>query len=155
LVLIGRRVRRTRKGDFEVRLPPEERELLRTVVPQLADLLTGDLDDPGLRRLFPTAYVDDPERDAAYQRLVRDELADRRRAAAATMVASVDATRLDEAQLHAWMGAVNDLRLVLGTRLDVSEETDLVPDPDDPDAPLLALYGYLGLLLETLVDAVS
>ncbi|MGD9796712.1 MAG: DUF2017 family protein [Acidimicrobiia bacterium] len=154
-MLIGRRVRRTRKGDFEVRLPPEERELLRTVVPQLADLLTGDLDDPGLRRLFPTAYADDPERDAAYQRLVRDELADRRRAAAATMVASVDATRLDEAQLHAWMGAVNDLRLVLGTRLDVSEETDLVPDPDDPDAPLLALYGYLGLLLETLVDAVS
>jgi hypothetical protein len=154
-VLIGKRVRRTRKGDFEVRLPHEERELLRTVVPQLADLLEENLDDPALRRLFPTAYADDPAKDVEYQRLVRDELADRRRAAARTMLDTVDANRIDEAQLYAWMSAVNDLRLVLGTRLDVSEETDLVPGPDDPDAALLALYAYLGFLLESLVDAVS
>jgi hypothetical protein len=154
-MLIGKRVRRTRKGDFEVRLPAEERDLLRTVVPQLAELLEENLADPALRRLFPTAYADDPVRDAEYQQLVRDELADRRRAAARTMLDTLDASRLDEAQLNAWMGAVNDLRLVLGTRLDVSEETDLVPGPDDPDAPLLALYAYLGFLLESLVDAIS
>jgi hypothetical protein len=154
-MLIGKRVRRTRKGDFEVRLPAEERDLLRTVVPQLAELLDENLADPALRRLFPTAYADDPVKDAEYQQLVRDELADRRRAAARTMLDTLDASRLDEAQLNAWMGAVNDLRLVLGTRLDVSEGTDLVPGPDDPDAPLLALYAYLGFLLESLVDAVS
>jgi hypothetical protein len=154
-MLIGRRVRRTRKGDYEIRLPDEERALLRTVVPQLADLLEGDLADPALRRLFPTAYAEDPEKDVAYQRLVRDELADRRRAAARAMLDSVDARRLDDTQLHAWMSAVNDLRLVLGTRLDVSEETPLVAGPDDPDAPLLALYAYLGILLEAIVEAAS
>jgi hypothetical protein len=148
-------VRRTRKGDFEVRLPEEERALLRTVVPQLGELLEGDLADPGLRRLFPTAYADDPAKDAEYQQLVRDELADRRRASARIMLETVDATRLDESQLYAWMGAVNDLRLVLGTRLDVGEETELAAEPDDPDAPLLALYGYLGYLLESLVQALS
>jgi hypothetical protein len=151
----NRRVRRTRKGDFELKLPGEERALLRSLAPQLRELLDGDLADPTMRRLFPTAYADDPERDREYHALVRDELADRRRAAVDTMVATLDETRVDEAQLTAWMGAINDLRLVLGTRLDVSEETELVPDEEDPDGPLLALYGYLGFLLEQIVEALS
>lgn len=151
----GRRVRRSRRGDFELRLPDDERAMLSTVLPQLRQMLDGDLADPALRRLFPTAYADDPERDREYQQLVRDDLADRRRAAVDTVLATLDRDRLDEAELSAWMGAVNDLRLVLGTRLDVSEESDPVPDADDPQAPLLVLYGYLGYLLESIVDALA
>lgn len=151
----GPRIRRRRDGDFDLRLPDDERELLRNVAPQLRQLLDGDLADPALRRLFPTAYADDPERDREYHALVRDELADRRRAAVDTVVATIDETRVDEEQLLAWMGAINDLRLVLGTRLDVSEETEPVPDPEDPEAPLLVLYGYLGYLLESIVEALS
>jgi hypothetical protein len=151
----GRRIRRTRQGDFELRLPEDERALLRNVVPQLRQLLDGDLADPALRRLFPTAYADDPERDREYQALVRDELADRRRASVDSVLATIEESRLDEGQLLAWMSAVNDLRLVLGTRLDVSEDTDPEPAPDDPDGALLVLYGYLGYLLETIVEALS
>ena len=145
-----------RVGDeFELLLPDDERDVLRHVLPQLRELLDGDLADPALRRLFPTAYADDPERDREYQQLVRDELADRRRAAIDTFVATIDATRLDEDQISAWMRAVNDLRLVIGTRLDVSEDEELVPHPDDPEAPLIALYGYLGLLLDSIVEALA
>lgn len=152
---LGARIKRRRDGDFDLRLPADERELLRNVAPQLRQLLDGDLTNPTLRRLFPTAYADDPQRDQEYHALVRDELADRRRAAVDTLVATIDATRLDEEQLLAWMGAINDLRLVLGTRLDVSEETDPVPDPEDPDAPLLVLYGYLSYLLDSIIDALA
>jgi len=151
----GRRVKRTRRGDFEIRLPDEERDLLRTVAPQLRAMLDGDLADPGLKRLFPTAYADDPERDREYHALVRDDLADRRRVAVDTFVETIDETRLTEEQLLAWMGSVNDLRLVLGTRLDVSEETELAAHADDPEAPLLALYAYLGFLLEAIVAALA
>jgi hypothetical protein len=150
-----RRVRRTRRGDFEIRLPDEERALLRDLVPQLRAVLENDLSDPSLRRLFPTAYPDDPARDQEYRQLVGDELLERRRAALDTLLATVEATKLSEEELTAWMGAVNDLRLVLGTRLDVSEDMDPVPAPDDPDAPLLALYGYLGYLLESIVEALA
>ena len=150
----NRRVKRTRRGDFELKLPAEERAVLEALAPQLRALLDGDLADPSLRRLFPTAYAEDPERDREYHALVRDELADRRRTAVDTLLATLDDPRLTEEQLTAWMGAINDLRLVLGTRLDVSEETDLV-DPDDPDAPMLALYGYLGFLLENIVEALA
>jgi hypothetical protein len=151
----NRRVKRTRAGDFEVKLPAEERAVLEALAPQLRELLDGDLADPGLRRLFPTAYAEDAERDREYHALVRDDLADRRRAAVDTLLATLDERRLTEEQLTAWMGAVNDLRLVLGTRLDVSEETELIDDPDDPESALLALYGYLGFLLEQIVDALA
>ena len=155
--MLGRRVRRTRRGDFDVRLPDAERRLLAALVPQLRAALTEgeQLADPSLRRLFPTAYPEDPELDAEYHQLVHDDLLERRLASLDTVAATVDATRLDEEQLLAWMGAVNDLRLVLGTRLDVSEESDLDPDPDDPEAGPLAVYAYLGFLLESIVNALQ
>jgi len=153
--MFGPRVRRNRKGEFEIRLPDGERDLLRSVAPQLRQLLDTDVDDPDMRRLFPTAYADDPKREEEYRLMVRDDLLERRRAAVDTLMATIDATRLTEEQLLAWMGAVNDLRLVLGTRLDVSEDMDPVPDPADPGAPLLSLYGYLGYLLESLIEAIS
>lgn len=153
-------VRRTRTGDFEIRLSDPERRLLGSLVPQLRAALEVDADaggtkDPSLRRLFPTAYPQDQEQDLEYRSMVHDDLLARRHAALDTMESTLAATRLDEEALLAWMGAVNDLRLVLGTRLDVSEESDLVPDPDDPDGPALAVYGYLGFLLESMISALS
>ena len=155
-------VRRTRRGDFEIRLSDPELRLLGSLVPQLraaleadAEAEAGEAKDPTLRRLFPTAYPDDENRDLEYRSMVHDDLLARRHATLDTMESTLAATRLDEEALLAWMGAVNDLRLVLGTRLDVSEESDLVPDPDDPDAPALAVYGYLGFLLESMISALS
>lgn len=154
----ARRLRRTRRGDFEVRLPEEERALLSALVPQLRQVLHADAgagSDPQLRRLYPAAYPDDPEQDRDYRGLVADDLLARRLRALETLEATVSSTRLQEAELEAWMGAVNDLRLVLGTRLDVSEESDLEVDPDHPEAASLAVYGYLGFLLETIVAALG
>ena len=72
-----------------------------------------------------------------------------------TVLSTLRADRIAEDELFAWMGAINDLRLVLGTRLDVSEETDLEVGPEHPEAAAYALYAYLGWLLELLVDAVA
>ena len=151
----ARPIRRTRRGDFDVRLGAQERELLASLVPQLRALLDGDTDDPALRRLFPVAYAEDPEREAEYRGLVRDDLADRRRAALGVLESTAHAERVDEETLLAWMAVVNDLRLVLGTTLDVSEDSEPELDPSDPSAPALAVYGYLGYLLENIVDALS
>lgn len=148
------RISRTRHGTFAVRLPEPERALLASVVDQLRELLELTTDDPSVRRLFPTAYHEDAERDREYQQLVRDELLERRLASLAVVEATASADELDEPQLTAWLTALNDVRLVLGTRLDVSEDQDGL-DEDDPDAPALAVYGYLGMLLSEVVDALA
>ena len=150
-----RRVRRARDGSFVVALPENERRLIASLVPQLRDLLTVG-DDPDLTRLFPPAYADDPARDAEYRALVHDELLEKRLAALDTLEASVEATRLDETGLTGWMQAVNAIRLVLGTKLDVTEDMDWSAiDPDDPNAFAYAVYDYLTMLLGSIVDAMS
>ncbi len=152
--LFRRRIGRTRRGTYAVRLPTEERELLASLVDQLRELLELSTDDPSVRRLFPTAYHDDAERDREYQQLVRDELLERRLTALSTVEESAESAELDEAQLGAWLTALNDLRLVLGTRLDVSEDQAAI-DEDHPDAPALAVYGYLSGLLDEVVAALA
>jgi hypothetical protein len=148
------RIARTRHGAYAVHLPAPERELLANLVDQLRELLELTTDDPSVRRLFPTAYHEDAERDQEYQQLVRDELLAGRLAALATVEATAGADELDEAELTAWLTALNDLRLVLGTRLDVSEDqTDIAED--DPDAPAMAVYGYLSVLLGDVLDALA
>jgi len=156
-VIPGRRIKRSRKGGFDLRLPESERQLVASLVGQLRTVLIGDdvAADPGMRRLFPSAYADDAARDTEYREMVHDDLLTARLGALDVVEATVEASNVDEAQLLAWMGAVNDLRLVLGTRLDVSEETTFDADPDDPDAPALAVYQYLSFLLESIIDALS
>ena len=152
--LFSRRIRRTGAGRYRIELPEPEVDLLRSLVPQLRDLLTTD--DPSLTRLFPTAYADDPERDAGYQALVRDELLEKRFASLDLLEQTLEGGEVDEATLSAWMRGLNDLRLVLGTRLDVSEDDEpLDVDPDDPEAPAWAIYHYLGGLLAMIVDALT
>jgi len=141
-------------GGYRLQLPNEERELLRSLPAQLGDLLRTS--DPSLRRLFPPAYADDSEADDEFRRLMRADLLEGKLEALRVVEETVDAERLTGAQLEAWLGALESLRLYLGTQLDVTEETymdDL--DPDDPEAPALALYAYLSWLQEQAVEALS
>jgi hypothetical protein len=152
--MLGRRVKRTRKGEYQLRLPPEERELLRDLPAQLRELLTSD--DPALRRLFPPAYKDDVALEAEYRHYMGDDLLASHERSLQAMEDTIDADVVDEEQLLGWLGALNDLRLVLGTRIDVTEDMyEREMEPDDPRAPSFAVYTYLGWLQEQVVDALS
>ncbi len=62
---------------------------------------------------------------------------------------------LDEAQMVAFMQAVNGVRLVLGTLLDVTEDDELVDPEEVDDTPEYHLYGYLSWVLDSSVQALS
>ncbi|MDQ3757921.1 MAG: DUF2017 domain-containing protein, partial [Actinomycetota bacterium] len=142
-------------GSLRVRLDSEERDLLRTLPGQLRELLEETPDDPSLRRLFPPAS-DDEEIEAEYRRFMAPDLRDHRLGALAVMESTIDAERLSEDEAAAWLSALNDMRLVLGTRLDVTEDLDPAQlSPDDPRTPGLALYGYLSWVVEQLVEALA
>jgi hypothetical protein len=142
-------------GGVELRLSREERSLLAGVVAELRALLEGAPGDPSLRRLFPPAY-DEAEDESAYRDLMGGELLEGRLAALELVAQTLERERLSADEADAWLRALNDLRLVLGTRLDVREDT--FADElrrDDPRAPALAVYGYLSWMQEQLISALS
>jgi hypothetical protein len=150
-----RPVERMEDGRFEVRLSGQERSLLRSLPAALDDLLVAEPADPSLRRLFPPAY-EDAELEAEYQGLVGEELLGGHRASLLALAETVDREHVSEEEIHVWLAALNDLRLVLGTRLGVTEETyeDGI-DETDPQADDLALYAYLTWLQDGILQALT
>ncbi len=142
-----------RRGRVLLKIDDRERDLMRSVLAELRELLSLDAEDPRVRRLYPAAYASDPEKEADYRRLTHDELRDGRLANVDAVEGSLSAKELTPEQLTAWMQSVNALRLIIGTMLDVSEDDQpFAFDPEDPNARNMALYGYLGVLLEEIVD---
>ena len=130
-------------------------------------------DDPALARLFPSAYHDPgrtpddrAEADSAeFRRFTEPDLRARKRDNALLVVRALDglhpaggrpaALRLSAADAPRWLTTLNDLRLTIGSRLDVDEDPDseLYRLPDrDPRKPLVMAYMWLGALQETLVE---
>jgi hypothetical protein len=147
-----RRFSSDRHGRVHPNLSVDERELLASLPDQVLELIAEE--DPSTRRLFPSAYPDDPEAEREYRALMGPSLLDHHRAALAAFSESVAADVVEANELEQWMGALEVLRLVLGTKLDVTEEMEHVA-PDDPRAPGLALYGYLSMLQDEVVTALS
>ncbi|MGW6906544.1 DUF2017 domain-containing protein [Streptomyces sp. NPDC054940] len=135
--------------------------------------------DPVLRRLFPDAYSDpegtpqakEAEEQRAYsaefRRYTENDLRAGKRAGALAVVRSLDALsaasageggavlKLSVEESQQWLGALNDLRLAIGSRLDIADEDDTellyrLPD-EDPRKPMVMAYLWLGGLQETLV----
>ena len=99
---------------------------------------------------------DDPAWSAGFRDLVRGDLDDARRQHIATVEASLDARTIDDADAEAWLHVLNDLRLVLGTRLGVIDDgDDAAFDPEDPDAATKVVYAYTGYLESQFVDVLA
>jgi len=119
-----------------------------------ADDLAGD---PGIARLLPEGHRGDPELAADYRELTESSL----RSGKADDLATVRATlpdgggevRLDPDQAAAWLRSTNDLRLALGTRLDISEDSEPPEDIVGEEDQQLAVYYWLTALQGSLVDA--
>ena len=152
-MFLPRQIRR--KGDrVRLNLDSHEQALLRELLQELEPLL-AEPDDPSLRRLFPPAYSDE-QSDDQYRSLVRDQLVRGRARSLATMRDTLAKDEIDLAQADEWLRALNDLRLVLGTRLEVTEDLDYESiDLDTPRGRDLAVYGYLAWLQEQLVEALQ
>ncbi|MGW1466931.1 DUF2017 domain-containing protein [Streptomyces sp. NPDC002308] len=128
--------------------------------------------DPALARLFPDAYGNDDkelrEASSEFRRFTEIDLRARKREDALAVVRSLDSVttgedgsgelRLTADESRQWLGALNDLRLTIGTRLEVSDddqgqEGSLYRLPDsDPRKPMVLAYLWLGALQETLVE---
>jgi Domain of unknown function (DUF2017) len=129
-------------------------------------------DDPVLARLFPTAYADDDEAAAEFRRFTEGSLRNGKAAGAAAVIDTLEEAglpadlaadpgvvidvELDQDAAMVWVRTFTDLRLALGTRLEVEQDDDAywdsLPD-DDQRAQAHHIYQWVGYLQESLVDA--
>ena len=138
--------------SFQVNLTDSQRELIGDLLQQVKELLTTD--SPTLERLFPPAYGDDIERSAGYAVLAGSELVEKRLAAISTFEDEIALTELSTTQLSTWMRCINDMRLIIGTALNLTDD-EVMPDLTEDGLHLLAVYEELGYLLEFTVRALT
>ena len=151
-------LRRRSDGTFGWNLAKNERDVLTHVAKDFRALLAAETpsSDPSLQRLFPPARIDDPIEELEYERKIGDSLLSAKLEQLTILERCVGSRVLSEEDVLACMRAVNDLRLVLGTRLDVREESDPSEFAGDPERrSTFELYAYLSWLLESLIDAMS
>lgn len=146
-------------GAVEVRWEEYEVQLLSGLMDEMKLLLEADIpkSDSVISRLFPDAY-DEPDDARAFNELVGGELSETKRAALATARDTLSENRASwsREEAEAWLTLLTDLRLAIGTRLDVDEETmasDL--DPDSPDAAALSVLHWLGWVQESVLAAMT
>ncbi len=176
--------RRARKGDLSATFGPDEHRVFRHLFLEMLQLVGDESDepdgaeddplaralgigtatetpeDPALARLFPDGYSDDPEAAADFRRYTEPGLRSAKRSGLETALATLGEEPgkvvLSPEQAEAWLGALNDTRLVLGSRLGVTEDLEELVGSladDDPRLGLLWVYDRLTYLQETLVQA--
>jgi uncharacterized protein DUF2017 len=149
-------------GTIEVRLSEPEAAAVKRVASDILDELNS-AEDPGLRRLFPPAYEKEPELEEEFRRFTHDDLVGHKRETASAVIESINGGKrkrgawtgkLDQETAHAWLTMLNDARLILGTRLDVTEEMEHTPLPEsDPRSTDHNIYLYLSSLQWALLEA--
>lgn len=155
-------VLRRRKNDPVLHLDAHECDLVRQLLAEMRTLLQADLPraDEVTHRLFPDAF-DDPAEAENFRELVGDELR-------ATKLAAVEEFEgrvadegpadiaLESAAIPGLLSVLTDMRLAIGTRLGVTEETmGTELDPSDPDAPALSVLHWLGWVQESVLAAID
>jgi Domain of unknown function (DUF2017) len=151
------------RGGVRVDLADYEAELLRGLASEMRILLEADVPsvDPVKARLFPRAY-EETDKQAKYESLIGEDLLSAKKNALGVVVESLDdegpaSVMLAGDGVEAWLSFLTDLRLAIGTRLEVDEDRmGSEVDPDDADAAAMSTLHWLGLIqgliLEELED---
>jgi uncharacterized protein DUF2017 len=150
-------------------LQRDEARTLREFIAEYITLLNDgfDHDDPVIERLFPDIYPDDPAAGADFRTYTEEELKAAKLDQAGAMLAALPgrgATRvtLDLEAAEAWLRALTDLRLALGIRLGLTDDSVLedemdeavLRNPTSSRVVQLCLYSYLSFLQQSLLDAI-
>lgn len=150
-------------GDgIRISLDEQETGILRELAKEMRLLLEADIPpgDDVLQRLFPRAYEDEEEQKS-YEDLIGNELRDVKREALRKVEDALGPagpldTELPASDVDEWLRFLNDVRLAIGTRLEVDErKMEKEFDPNDPEAPALSVLHWLGWLQGTMLEELS
>lgn len=146
-------------GAIRLGLEDAEASLLRALTREMQTLLDADIPsgDPVKERLFPRAY-EDPGNEETFRDLVAGDLENAKSQAVREVRDALGPSgrvevKLGPDEVSTWLRLLTDLRLAIGVRLDVTEETMSEEiDPDDPNASAFAVLEWLGFLQGSILE---
>ncbi|MGH3977928.1 MAG: DUF2017 domain-containing protein [Pseudonocardiaceae bacterium] len=170
-----------RRGHLVGEFDQPEATLLRGMVGQVRDMLgaraadvpqdelaeltgitagpTTPPTDRVLARLLPDFHREDEGLSGGMRSLHEPELLAAKDGVAAVVLETCPpqggTVRLSEEQAHAWLSALNDVRLALGTALEVTEDMPDELPSDDPRSSHLPVYHWLTWVQESLIQALG
>lgn len=170
-----------RRGQLVAQLAQPEAALLRGTVGQIREMLderagSGERDelaeltgmttgpssppeDRVLARLLPDFHREDEDLSGGMRSLHEPELIAAKDGVAAVVLETCPpdggTVRLSDEQARAWLSALNDVRLALGTTLEITEDMPDELPADDPRAEQLPVYHWMTWVQESLVRALS
>ncbi|HMD95310.1 MAG TPA: DUF2017 domain-containing protein [Trebonia sp.] len=119
-------------------------------------------EDPVLARLLPDAYQDDPAAAGEFRKYTESSLREAKKYFAQTLLDTLPPNggrvKLTGDQARDWLRALNDVRLMFGVRLEVTEDFEdqlAALSPEDPKIAAFEVYGWLGAVQESLVQALA
>jgi Domain of unknown function (DUF2017) len=129
---------------------------------ELTGITAGPTTPPAdrvLARLLPDFHREDATLSGGLRALHEPELLAVKDGVAAVVLETCPARggriRLTDEQAQAWLSALNDVRLALGTVLEVTEDMPDELPADDPRAPHLVVYHWLTWVQESLIQALA
>lgn len=151
-----------RHGELLVVLEDYEADVLRNLTTEMKSLLESELSewDPIGKRLFPDAFENKAD-SIHYRELIGDELRAYKLHNTAMIrekLGSQGEAELELApeEIERWLALLTDMRLAIGTRLEVTEETmDAEIDPNKPNGAAMSVLHWLGWLQEASLEQLS
>jgi hypothetical protein len=162
---------RSPDGSVAASLTALETQLLGDLAAQVIELLGEDRadglgigggdapsTDPAIARLLPNAYNDDDAAAQEFRRFTESSLTERKIANARAVILSLDggseiALGADEQQ--AWLRAINDIRLIIASRLGIERDEDRGREESDDDLAMRDIYDWLATVQGSLIDALE
>lgn len=147
-----REISRVEGNRFQIDLPSQVRQILSDMEEMALAHVAAE--SPVAKRIFPSAYRNSPEMEMDFQKMTREALGEHHRSNLETFKNSLYNSEITFDEALAWVGALNSMRLILGTALDVQEDQD-PPDEEDPDYQGYVIYDLLTYLQGAVIDALQ
>lgn len=150
--MANREIRKVDNDKFVLDIHPQIRQLLK----DLKEMTLSHIEEstPAAKRIYPVAYQNSPEMEMDYKKLTRGPLIDHHRQSLSMFENSLSKGELTNEEAMAWMSALNDMRLILGTALDIQEDQG-VPNEDDPNYEGYVVYDLLTYLQGVLIEEIQ
>ena len=137
-------------GNYQVAVSENEKNLISIISAEVNSFIQRRRGEES--RLFPSAYIDQPEAENEYQTMIHDDLVSAHTAALETLTKSLAKPEVMENDLVEMMRALNILRLFLGERINISEDN---PSETDPSYDIWILFQIFGQMLSSIIDVLQ